>query len=42
MKNPMDGRLTIAIAQIAPVWLDREKTIAKMLSYIHAAAAQNG
>ncbi|MFW5702317.1 MAG: nitrilase-related carbon-nitrogen hydrolase, partial [Bacteroidota bacterium] len=33
--------MKIGLAQIAPVWLDREKTIAKMTNYI-ALAARNG
>lgn len=32
--------LKVAIAQIAPVWLDREKTLEKILDYTEQAAAQ--
>lgn len=37
----MDNSLTIALAQMAPVWLDREKTIAKMLDFVHDAGARH-
>lgn len=30
--------LTIAAAQIAPVWLDRERTLTKVIAQVHAAA----
>ena len=33
-------QLTVGIAQITPVWLDRENTLAKILEYVHAAADQ--
>jgi len=33
-------RLTIGLAQIAPVWLDRESTLAKVLTTINLAADQ--
>lgn len=36
-----DDNLTIALAQIAPVWFDREKTLAKVCERI-AEAADNG
>ncbi len=32
--------LTVGLAQIAPVWLDREATLAKVNSYVEQAAAQ--
>lgn len=32
--------IAIAIAQIAPVWLDRTKTVAKVAEYVHMAAEQ--
>jgi nitrilase len=32
--------LTVGLAQIAPVWLDRERTLAKVVSYIEEAARQ--
>ncbi|MFA6245396.1 MAG: carbon-nitrogen hydrolase family protein [Mucilaginibacter sp.] len=36
----MESTLTIGIAQIAPVWLNREETVKKMLAYIADAANQ--
>lgn len=30
-------QLKVAFAQIAPIWLQREKTLAKMLDYVHQA-----
>ena len=33
--------LNVAIAQIAPVWLDRQRTIDKMISYIANAGAES-
>jgi len=33
--------LKVGLAQISPVWLDREKTIEKVCSYIENAASQN-
>lgn len=33
-----DDRLTVAIAQMAPVWLDRDNTLAKVLAWITRAA----
>ena len=30
--------LTLGIAQIAPVWLNREKTLDKIIAYVHSAA----
>lgn len=35
-----DSLLQIGLAQIAPVWLDREKTLAKVEQYVEDAAAQ--
>ena len=32
--------LTVALAQIAPVWLDRAATLAKVKSYVERAARQ--
>ena len=32
--------LTVGLAQIAPVWLDREQTLAKVLFQIERAAEQ--
>lgn len=37
MTNPSDT-LKVAIAQIAPVWLNRERTLAKILDYVTQAA----
>lgn len=33
--------LTVGLAQIAPVWLERQQTLEKICSYIEAAAAQH-
>ncbi|MEO1225461.1 MAG: carbon-nitrogen hydrolase family protein [Pseudomonadota bacterium] len=33
-------RLTVGLAQIAPVWLDRDRTLAKVLDQVHLAADQ--
>jgi len=30
--------LTVGLAQIAPVWLNREQTLAKIIEYVHTAA----
>jgi nitrilase len=35
-----DNILTIGLAQIAPVWLDRAATLAKVESYVEQAARQ--
>lgn len=35
-----EDRLTVGLAQIAPIWLDRERTLAKVLDQVHAAADQ--
>ena len=32
--------LTVGLAQIAPVWLDRERTLAKVNTYVEDAAKQ--
>ena len=32
--------LTVGLAQIAPCWLDRERTLAKVASYVERAAAE--
>jgi nitrilase len=32
--------LTLGLAQIAPVWMDRENTLAKVISYVEEAARQ--
>ncbi len=37
----MSGKLKIAMAQIAPVWLDKDKTLDKILSSISEAGDQN-
>lgn len=34
-------QLTVAIAQIAPVWLNRDATLAKIIDYTHQAADQD-
>ena len=41
MSTKADKKLTVGIAQIAPVWLNREKTAVKIIDYIHQAAAQD-
>lgn len=38
---PEGDALTVGLAQIAPVWLDRAATSAKMVDYIGRAAARN-
>lgn len=35
----MSGQLRVAVAQMAPVWLDREATLAKVAGRVQAAAA---
>ncbi|CAA9238039.1 MAG: Nitrilase [uncultured Adhaeribacter sp.] len=35
-----NDRLTIGISQMSPVWLDKEKTLAKIIAEIHQAGAQ--
>ena len=35
-----DDSLTVGLAQIAPVWLNREKTLAKVVGHVEQAAAQ--
>ena len=32
--------LTIGLAQIAPIWMDRERTLAKVISYVEEASRQ--
>jgi nitrilase len=39
--RPAEGRLKVAIAQMAPVWLDREKTLAKMMGLVEQAGSQD-
>jgi nitrilase len=38
-KNP--DQLTVGLAQIAPVWLNREQTVKKIISYVIQAADKN-
>ncbi len=40
MSTISSKQLTVGIAQMAPVWLDREKTAVKIIDYIHQAAAK--
>ena len=40
MKNKSKNTLTVGVAQIAPVWLQRDATLAKVVARIHEAAAQ--
>ena len=35
-----DSRISVGLAQIAPVWLDREATLAKVVNWIDKAAAE--
>ena len=37
----IDEQLTVGLAQIAPVWLNREATLAKVADYVSQAANQN-
>jgi hypothetical protein len=39
-KKTADDSLTVGLAQIAPVWLNREKTLAKVIGHVEQAAAQ--
>ena len=39
-KKADDDSLTVGLAQIAPVWLNREKTLAKVVGHVEQAAAQ--
>lgn len=39
--NVMDGHIKVGLAQIAPVWLDKESTKEKIRSYIEDAAKEN-
>ena len=34
-------RLLVGIAQISPVWLNRNRTLAKIIEYVHLAAKEN-
>ncbi|MGA7240053.1 MAG: nitrilase-related carbon-nitrogen hydrolase [Bryobacteraceae bacterium] len=36
--NASDGLLTLGLAQIAPVWLDRTRTLEKVCAYVEQAA----
>ena len=38
--NTIQENLTLGLAQIAPVWLDREHTLDKVVAYIEQAAAK--
>ena len=35
------SELKVGLAQIAPVWLDRDKTLAKVCDYVAQAAAES-
>ncbi len=37
----MTDKITVGLAQVAPIWLDREKTIAKIEDYLAQSAARN-
>ncbi len=41
MSNIHTDKLTVGLAQIAPVWLNREKTLEKVLARIEEASVQN-
>jgi nitrilase len=41
LKNKTKTTLTVGIAQIAPVWLDRDATVSKVVDWIREAAAQD-
>lgn len=41
MTNNSNEKLTVAAAQIAPVWFDREKTLKKVIDYVKKAAAKD-
>jgi nitrilase len=36
----MENQLTVGLAQIAPVWLDRARTLSKVVDYVEQAARQ--
>jgi nitrilase len=40
-ENPSADRLTLGMAQISPVWLDRDRTLEKIVSYTRDAAGKN-
>lgn len=40
LKNKSNNPLKVGVAQIAPVWLDREATLTKVVDWIHEAASQ--
>jgi nitrilase len=40
LKNKSKNTLTVGVAQIAPVWLQRDATLAKIVDRIHEAAAE--
>jgi nitrilase len=37
-QKELGDRLVVGLAQIAPVWLDRQRTVDKILEYVHQAA----
>ena len=41
LKNKLKNTLTVGVAQIAPVWLDRDATGAKIVDWIREAASQD-
>ena len=41
MNASQPDKITVALAQIAPIWLDRRATTAKMLDYVHQAAQRS-
>ena len=41
VQTPNQDHITVALAQIVPVWLNRFATTAKIVDYIQQAAKQN-
>src|ERR1700753_2421567 len=41
MQTNDEGSLTVGLAQIAPVWMDRARTLEKVEAYIEDAGAQH-
>lgn len=39
--SPIKQTLKVGLAQIAPIWFNREKTLGKVISYVENAASQN-
>ena len=41
LQTTTQDQLTVGMAQIAPIWLDRERTLAKIIDYVRRAAQSN-